>query len=99
MQKLKKILILLLITFLSSCDDFPTIPPQERCVIILESDSGPYCRCHLYHWSAEGIGRIGESKDYDVMKCDKLIGFSPDSSGAIYAWQESVRLWLKRKGR
>ena len=97
MLKLKPKLMLLLILFLSaSCNSFPTITPQERCVAVLESDVGQYCRCHLYGWSQEKIGRIGKSVDHDIMYCNKLIGFSPESTGNIYLWQEKVRLWLIR---
>jgi hypothetical protein len=88
-----------MIIFLSGCDDFPKILPQERCLIVLESDEGPYCRCHLYEWNTDRIGKVGDSKDYDIMKCNKLVGFSPESTGTIYLWQEEVRLWLKRKGK
>ena len=108
MQKLKLILILLLINFLSSCKDgFPTIEPQVRCinVLLVEKDvdgdkfySG-YCRCHLYEWSADRIGRVGESVNYDLLKCNKLIGFEPDTYGKVYIWWESIRLWLSRKNR
>lgn len=97
MQKQKQILILLLIIFLNGCNGFPTIQPQERCVAVLESDQGQYCRCHMYEWTSSHIGRIAESVDHDVMYCNKLIGFSPDSTGNIYTWQESIRLWLNRK--
>ena len=99
MPKLKKILTLLLITFLSSCNNFPTITPQERCVVVLESDIGQYCRCHMYQWNSDTIGRVGDSYDKDIMYCNKLIGFSPDATGEIYKFQESMRLWLKRKGK
>ena len=99
MQKLNLILIALTIAFLSSCDSMPTITPKERCMVVLESDVGQYCRCHLYEWNSEHIGRISDSYDKDIMYCNKLIGFSPDDTGAIYTWQESIRLWLKRQKR
>lgn len=96
MQKQSLILILLTIIFLSSCNNFPTIAPQERCMAVLESDVGQYCRCHMYQWNSDTIGRIGDSYDKDIMYCNKLIGFSPDSTGKIYSWQESIRLYLLR---
>lgn len=96
MPKSLQILIVPLIVFLSSCkDDFPIIKPQERCVVVLEESQ--YCRCHLYSWSKEGIGRISESVNNPIEYCNKLIGFSPESSLKIYEWQESIRLWLKRQ--
>lgn len=95
MQSLLLILIVPLITFLSSCkDDFPTIQPQERCVVVL-SDGGR-CRCHMYSWSITGIGRITESTNKPLEYCDKLVGFKPESSVKIYEWEESIRLWLNR---
>jgi hypothetical protein len=100
MQSLKLKLMLLLTLFLSvSCNDFPVITPQERCVVVLESDVGQYCRCHMYQWTEGNIGRITPSVDHEIMYCNKLIGFSPDSTGAIYLWQEKVRLWLIRNKR
>jgi hypothetical protein len=105
MQKTKKLLTLLLIIFLSSCkDQFPAIKPQIRCVnVFLEEriidgvqfNSG-YCRCHLYEWSMDRIGRVSESEDYPMSKCNKLIGFEPDTYVSIYTWWESIRLWLNR---
>lgn len=107
MQKLKKTLILLLIISTStSCkDNFPTISPQVRCVnVLLEEkivDGVPfysgYCRCHLYEWSSTNIGRISESVNYDLLKCNKLIGFEPDTYEKVWTWWESIRLWLNRK--
>lgn len=101
MQLVQTLLILLSINFLSSCkDDFPTIQPKERCVIVLTEKSEDsfkgYCRCHLYNWSSESIGRITESQNFPIDKCNKLVGFNPDNSTEIYNWQESIRLWLLR---
>lgn len=106
MQKIKKLLILLLIIFLSSCKrDFPAIKIQVRCVNVLLDEKiiegvsyhSGYCRCHLYEFTSEHIGKVGESIDYDSMKCDKLVGFDPDTFGTIYMWWESIRLWLNRQ--
>lgn len=95
MPSLIPTLIVPLIIFLSSCkDDFPTIQPQERCVVILGDNAR--CRCHLYSWSITGIGRITESVNKPIGHCDKLMGFSPESSVKIYEWEESIRRWLNR---
>lgn len=98
--KLSQILILLLTICLSSCDDFPSITPKERCVIVLLPEiptmDESYCRCHLYQWSSENIGRISESVSHPINYCNKLIGFNADDSLAIYTWEESIRLWLLR---
>lgn len=101
----KLILILLSINFLSSCkDQFPAIKPQVRCVnVFLEEriidgvqfNSG-YCRCHLYEWTINHIGRVSESENYPMSKCNKLIGFEPDPYANVYNWWESIRLWLNR---
>lgn len=106
MPKLKLILVGLSIICLSSCkDEFPAIQPQTRCVSVLLDekyvDGGKYysgfCRCHLYEWTSERIGRIGESTDYELAKCNKLIGFEPDTYVNVYTWWESIRLWLNRR--
>lgn len=91
--------MLLSTVFLSSCkDSFPTIEPQTRCVVVIqETLENSYCRCHLYEWNIDRIGRVGESVNYDIQKCNKLIGFEPDTYGNIYNWWEQIRLWLKRK--
>jgi hypothetical protein len=94
--------------FLSSCkDDFPAIKPQVRCVNVLLDEKNidgvlyysGYCRCHLYAWTLDSIGRVGESTDYELLKCNKLIGFEPDTYGTIYMWWESIRLWLVRHSK
>ena len=99
MLKLKQILILPLIIFLSGCQGFPTIEPQERCIIVLESDQGAYCRCHMYEWTKENIGRVSESIDHEPMYCNKLIGFRPNTYERIYTWWEAIRLWLNRQDK
>lgn len=98
MPKLSHKLTLVLIIFLSSCkDQFPIIEPQTRCVVVLQSTlEDSYCRCHLYEWTADRIGRVNESTNYPIQKCDKLIGFEPDTYVSIYTWWESIRLWLNR---
>lgn len=103
MLKLSQKLMLVLTIFLSSCK--PTIKIQVRCVNVLLDEKiiegvsyhSGYCRCHLYEFTSEHIGRVGESIDYDSMKCDKLVGFDPDTFGTIYMWLESTRLWLNRQ--
>jgi len=101
MLNLLPMLIAPLIIFLSSCkDNFPQIQPKERCVVVLseknEDSFKGYCRCHMYSWSITGIGRITESQNYDLQKCNKLVGFSAEDSVKIYEWEESIRLWLNR---
>lgn len=98
MPKLSHKLTLLLIIFLSSCkDQFPSIEPQTRCVVVLQSTlEESYCRCHSYEWTIVRIGRVGESTNYPIQKCDKLIGFEPDVYVNVYTWWEDIRLWLNR---
>ena len=98
MPKLKPLLMLLTIIFLNSCDTFPTIGPKERCLVDLASEE-PHCRCYLYQWNSDTIGKIGPAYDKEIMYCDKLIGYNPEDTTAIYEWKESIRLWLKRKGK
>lgn len=105
MPKLKLKLILPLIIFLSGCNEFPKIKPQLRCVNVFLDEvlvdgvayrSG-YCRCHLYEWNSNRIGKVGPSEDYDQLKCNKLVGFEPDSWEKIVTWWESIRLYLIRQ--
>ena len=99
-----RLIICLSLVFLFGCDGFPTIKPQERCGLVLDqvvSEGGEdyysgHCRCHLYSWSRDGIGRISESENKPLNYCDKMLGFKPKESAIIYEWQESVRLWLIR---
>lgn len=104
---MKLSIICLSLILLTGCDDFPAIKPQERCGVVLEEKvndgqtdyySG-HCRCHLYAWTRDGIGRITESTNKPLNYCDKLIGYGPKATGDIYQWQESIRLWLIRHER
>lgn len=96
--------IFLSLILLTSCDDFPGILPQERCFVVLDQEQiiqdipfySGHCRCHMYQWGEHHIGRITDSVNKPLNYCDKLGGFGPDSTGAIYSWQEAVRLWLIR---
>jgi hypothetical protein len=106
MQKLKKILIGLSIISLSGCkNQFPAIDPQERCVSVLLEEKiieevpyySGYCRCGMYEWTSDRIGRVGDNKDYELAKCNKLIGFTPDTYVNVYTWWEEIRLWLNRQ--
>lgn len=100
-------LIICLSLFLVSCTDFPTILPQERCSTLLDTQNieihqdQPYykgvCQCQLYEWNSGHIGKIGKPSTKPLLYCDKNAGFSPDSTGVIYLWEESIRLWLNRK--
>lgn len=107
MQRLNLRLMLLLTLFLSvSCNDkFPSILPQNRCVSVLLDEKiiegvpyyAGYCRCHLYEWTIDHIGKVSDSVDYELKSCDKLIGFQPDTYQKIWSWWEEIRLWLVRK--
>lgn len=108
MLKIRSLLISLSIIYLSSCTylktEIPKIAPQQRCVAVFIDkkliENNPYftgyCRCHLYEWNDVHIGRITESVDYPLDKCDKLIGFEPDSYAAVWSWWENLRLWSNR---
>ena len=100
MPRTNLLLILLLISSPSCKEQIPTIQPQKRCVVVFTSREydkvGGYCRCHQYEWTLEHIGRVGESTDYPLEECDKLIGFQPDTYEVIWSWWESLRLWLNR---
>jgi len=87
------ILILLLMTF-SGCQSFPTIEPQERCVISLEFDK---CRCHEYDLMEDR--RVSESYDETVEYCERMVGFRPDSWEDIKIWLGEIKLWKDSKRR
>lgn len=104
-QNQKLILLLIILSSVIGCKkDFPQINPQLRCVNVLEKEveidgekfySG-HCRCHLYEWNIQNIGRVGESGNFELKKCDKLIGFEPDTWVVVWTWWENIRLWLIR---
>lgn len=110
-RKMKPSIIFLSI-FLASCKtEFPTISPKEKCYVVLDGrldqglaellkDSPPlytgHCRCFLYEWAEQHIGRISDPVNYDLEKCDKMGGFAPKENAEIYSWQEEIRLWLIR---
>jgi hypothetical protein len=101
---MKLLTICLSVLILASCKSgFPTIEPQERCFMVLETELDQtytgYCRCHMYQWSSSYIGRVSESVNHELSYCDKMGGFSPESVGNIYIWQEDIRLWLNRIGK
>jgi len=98
--------IICLSLFLVSCKGgFPTIAPQERCFTLFDKslivDDEQYlsgvCRCAMYEWTGSHIGRITEATSKPLVYCDKHAGFNPESTGAIYNLQESIRLWLNRR--
>jgi hypothetical protein len=99
--------ILFLSMFLASCNQFPTITPKERCFTLLDTESTTndgvdtyfkgVCQCQMYEWTKGHIGKIGEPTTKPLLYCDKFAGYSPDSTGKIYAWQESIRLFLNRQ--
>ena len=98
--------IICLSLLLSSCNNFPTILPQERCFTLLDTENieifkdEPYykgvCQCQMYEWNSGHIGKIGQPTTRQLLYCDKFAGFSPDSTGNIFKFQEEVRLWLIR---
>jgi hypothetical protein len=104
MPSLVPMLILPLTIYLSSCkDNFPAIEPKQRCFVVLtEEINGAYkgyCRCHQYEWNLDRIGRASDSENFELKKCDRLIGFNVYDSVSIYQWQESIRYWLLRNKR
>ena len=93
-------LIICLSLFLMGCNEFPSIQPQERCFVILNTTlDDSHCRCHMYEWTKDHIGRITESENKPITYCDKMGGFKPDETGRIYEWQESIRLWINRQNK
>lgn len=101
--------IVFLSIFVVGCDSFPVIAPQERCFTLLDTENveiindEPHykgvCRCSMYQWSESYIGKITEPISKPLNYCDKFAGFSPESTGTIYTWQEKIRLWLNRKNK
>jgi hypothetical protein len=68
MPKIKKSLMILLMIWINSCSNFKK--KITRCGIYNET-----CRCHEY---IIGVGRVSESIDYPIKKCNKFIAISSD---------------------
>ena len=108
-QKLNLILILLPITFLSSCRSFPWPKEDtERCVIFLTPVQveektlwDGKCRCHAYRISKEFLGRSGESYDMPVEYCKRLTGFRPETWTDFFVpWFQEIQIWdSQNKGK
>lgn len=102
---LRLMLLLIALTSLSCKKGFPSIEPQVRCVNVLLDEKviegvpyySGYCRCHLYEWTASNIGRVSDSTNYELQKCNKLIGFEPDTYTKVWTWWEDIRLFLNRQ--
>jgi hypothetical protein len=92
---------------LVSCNQFPTRAPQQRCFTLLDTENieiingeqyfKGVCQCQMYEWTKDHIGKIGEPITRPLLYCDKNAGFSPDSTGKIFTFQESIRLLLNRQ--
>ena len=93
---MKAISILLLIVFLSSCNNFPTIRPLERCITLVKGSIGQSkCRCHMY--DLMDSRRVSDSYDKDLGYCSKLVGFNLDDWGEINDWIFKVKQWGEDK--
>ncbi len=90
---MKSLLILLLMTF-SACQSFPTIEPQERCVLVLEYDK---CRCHTYDIMDDR--RISDSYDETADYCERMVGFRPDAWQEIKIWLGEIKIWRESRNR
>ncbi len=79
--------MLLLTIFLEGCAGFAfsKMEDHERCIWSLQYQK---CRCHMYRVSPEKVGRVSDSWDAPPAKCDKLVGFAPNT------WIEYV-LWFQ----
>lgn len=101
MQKLKKILILVLIISLNSCS-IPEIEDLEQCSpefhFILENgkryinEDLSTCRCRMYQRSPEYFGPVGDSWKEDIYYCNKLIGENPDNYLKVFNFLDEIRI-------
>ena len=102
MQKLNKMLLIALITFLSSCGSTPeSIEFNQKTVylVLIEEDGRRYidekesaCFLRRYHWGADFIGKVSEVSELDIIKCNKIIGSSPKNYAKKITWLEQLRL-------
>jgi len=61
------------------CKDFEK--NVERCTLnVIEKE----CYCHMYQISPQYVGKIGETKTYQLEYCDKLVGFQLDDWNDVY---------------
>lgn len=90
--------LMVISTIFISCTSIPLMEePIERCSIFLEKQK---CRCHKYEISPDKIGRIGESKDYDITYCDKSVVLRPENSWTpLRAWFEELMIFHHQNER
>ena len=109
-QKLKAILMTLLMISLSSCQMPQLEAPIERCgPFIQKVDENLYqgkCRCHSYQIDEDFIGRISESQDYPLEYCSNSVVFRGDAWTELRTWFEDLFFWyeqgrkkLRRRGK
>jgi hypothetical protein len=91
-MKLKKLSIICLSFFLSSCGNLKF--EGERCLVDLKNDS---CYCHQYHINKDFIGVVGETYEKDFEYCNKLVGFTPNEWGKLILFLNKVQRKLRRK--
>ena len=96
---MKRILILLLMTFPNTGCSFPTIEPIERCGIFLKATiETSKCRCAMYKLDVLGGKRVSESVDMPLNYCDRGVVYNTEKNGAwvkIRNWIDEVILWLE----
>lgn len=100
-----RLMFLVALSCLSSCQSFPTIEDQQQCsaFISLEVDSAgrrivneveSVCLCRQYKWSKGYVGPVGDLIEKDIEQCNKVIGHLPDSYLEVQDFYERVRIWL-----
>jgi hypothetical protein len=89
-----RVILILLLTTFSACQNFPSVEPQERCVLSLEFNK---CRCHLYDLMNDR--RISDSYDEDATYCERLVGFRPEAWQNIKIWLGEIKIWRESRNR
>lgn len=98
---MQMISIILLTIFLEACVHAPKIKPQARCgLFLVKQKNGSFigkCRCRMYEYRKERIGSYGKSWDISLDQCNKLVGYSPESTSELFLDFDNFRKWLIEK--
>jgi len=91
MQKHPMILMLAL-AICHSCKGIPTLDVKQRIFDYQNSR----CVERDYRYSSQYIGPFGSQSEVSIEKCDKLIGFDPETYTEVFEWQEARRRDFQR---
>lgn len=84
-----------------SCVSRPTIADTEQCSIVLaETLETSYCLCRQYRFSEAFVGAPTEEVfQFPVKKCDRLVGWEPETYAKVARFWEAVRFAIQANTR